>query len=99
MTHPMKVILWIHGETLKVVPVGNSKGVRLPIGVLRRYHVEEELELIEAPDGILLRPKRFDKLSFEESFREMANLGVQGSEIDEFDGTLGDGLETDNYTR
>ncbi|HEY0789735.1 MAG TPA: AbrB/MazE/SpoVT family DNA-binding domain-containing protein [Chthoniobacterales bacterium] len=86
-------------ETLKVVPVGNSKGIRLPSRVLRRYHVEDELEMVETPDGILLRPKLSEKLSFEDSFREMAALGAAGSEIDEFDATLGDGLENDDYAR
>jgi antitoxin MazE len=86
-------------ETLKVVSIGNSKGVRLPSAVLRRYHIEDELEMIETADGILLRPKLSAKLSFEESFEEMAALGAQGSEIDEFDGTLSDGLPHDDYER
>ena len=86
-------------EMLKVVPVGNSKGVRLPSAVLRRYKIEDELEMIETADGILLRPKLSGKLSFEESFAEMAALGAQGTEIDEFDGTLSDGIPDDDYGR
>jgi len=86
-------------ETLKVVSVGNSKGVRLPSAVLRRYRIEDELEMIEMADGILLRPKSSEKLSFEESFAEMAALGSEGTEIDEFDGTLSDGLPDDDYRR
>jgi len=86
-------------ETLKLVSIGNSKGVRLPSAVLRRYHIEEELEMIETPDGVLLRPKFSDKLSFEASFAEMAVLGSVGTEIEEFEGTLADCLPADDYTR
>ena len=81
-------------ETLKVVPVGNSKGVRLPSAVIRRYHIEDELEMVETADGILLRPKLSDMLSYEEAFAEMA---AEGTEIAEFDGTLADGLPDDDY--
>jgi hypothetical protein len=54
----------------------------------------------ETPDGILIRPQLSEKLSFEESFQEMAALGVLGTEIEEFEGTLADGLENDeqNYS-
>ena len=88
-------------ETLKVVPVGNSKGVRLPSTVLRHYHIEDELEMVETADGILLRPKSksSEKLSFEEAFGEMAALGAEGTEIDEFEATLSDGLPDDDYSR
>lgn len=83
-------------ETLKVVPVGNSKGVRLPSAVLRRYHLEDEIEMIETADGVLLRPKLSDMLTYEEAFAEMA---AEGTEIGEFDGTLADGLPRDDYSQ
>jgi antitoxin MazE len=88
-------------ETLKVVPVGNSKGVRLPSAVLRRYRIEDEVEMVETTDGILLRPKSrsSEKLSFEQAFAEMAALGTEGTEIEAFDATLSDGLPDDDYSR
>jgi hypothetical protein len=61
--------------------------------------VEDEREMIETADGILLRPKSSDKLSFEESFKEMAAFGSEGHELHEFDGTLEDGLQSDDYSR
>ena len=59
---------------LSVTRIGNSKGIRLPAEVLRRYRVQEVLLMEQRPDEIVLRPKRARraKLSWAETYRQMA---------------------------
>ena len=59
-------------STLKLVSIGNSKGVRLPAKIIRRYHFEGEMQMIEIPEGILLKAVAPQKLSFAEAVTEMA---------------------------
>jgi antitoxin MazE len=85
-------------ELLKIVAVGNSKGVRIPSAILRRQGIANEVECIETLDGVLLRPIRSQELSFEDAFAQMAKDQEALAEIREFEGTLGDGLEHDHYS-
>jgi antitoxin MazE len=86
-------------EILKVVPIGNSKGIRIPSSIIRRYRIRGKVELIETPEGLLLRPAGSDKLSFAESFREMAANSEAIAEARSLEGTLADGLEDDGFDR
>jgi antitoxin MazE len=83
-------------EILKIVPIGNSKGVRIPSAMLRRQGIVDEVECIETLDGVLLRPKKNQELSFEDAFAQMAKDREALAEIRELEGTLGDGLEQDD---
>ena len=75
---------------LKVVPIGNSRGVRLPKAVLDRYAIKGELVLEERADGLLLRNKSDKRLSWEDTFKEMAKEREDWSDLD---ATTGDGLD------
>lgn len=77
---------------VKVARIGNSRGVRIPADVLRRYAVGDTVILIESLDGILLRPKQQEgqKLSWAETARAMATGHEDWSE---WDGTESDGIE------
>ena len=59
---------------LIVTRVGNSRGVRLPAEVLRRYHIGDTLVMEQRPDEIALRPKRTrkEKLPWVETYQQMA---------------------------
>ncbi|HYM82509.1 MAG TPA: AbrB/MazE/SpoVT family DNA-binding domain-containing protein [Candidatus Limnocylindria bacterium] len=59
---------------LKVARIGNSRGVRLPAALLRRYRIGEIVLMEERSEGILLRPTgpAVEKLSWEDTAREMA---------------------------
>jgi|WetSurSiteA1Bulk_404760.scaffolds.fasta_scaffold32582_2 mRNA interferase MazF len=78
---------------LKVARIGNSRGVRLPAASLKRYAVADELIMEERADGILLRPKGpgVEKLSWEETAREMAGNAEDWSD---WDAHAGDGLDS-----
>ena len=59
---------------LKVTRIGNSRGVRLPAAVLRRYQIGETLTMELRPDEIALRVRRpkSRKLTWAETYQEMA---------------------------
>ena len=75
---------------LKVVPIGNSRGVRLPKAVLDKYAVKDELVLEERTEGLLLRNKRDKRLTWEDTFKEMAKEREDWSDLD---ATMADGLD------
>ena len=76
---------------IKLVPVGNSRGVRLPRELLRKYSIADTLVVEERSDGILLRGNRQDKVSLEQTFAEMAAAQEDWSDMD---GAQSDGLNT-----
>lgn len=77
---------------LKVVRIGNSRGVRLPAESLRRHGIGAAVVMEERVDGILLRPvgAAGAKLSWEETAEAMAAAGESWGD---FESTTGDGLE------
>jgi len=76
---------------LKVSRIGNSRGIRLPAQMLRKYHITDTVIAEEKSDEIVLRAGRASpkKLSWEETYREMAAANEDWSE---WDCTLADGL-------
>jgi len=60
---------------LTVTRVGNSKGVRLPAEVLRRYRIGDTLIMEQRADEIALRPKRTrnQKLTWAETYNQMVH--------------------------
>jgi len=78
---------------LKVVPIGNSRGVRLPKAVLDKYAIKDDLVLEERTEGLLLRNKRDKRLSWEDTFREMAKEREDWSDLD---ATMADGLDQES---
>ena len=67
---------------IKLVAVGNSRGLRLPRELLRKYSIADTLLVEERPDGILLRGNRLDKVSLEQTFTEMAAVQEDWSDMD-----------------
>src|SRR6187401_678519 len=56
-------------SVLKVSRIGNSRGIRLPAAMLRKYHITDTVIAEELTDEIVLRAGRNkpQKLSWEES--------------------------------
>lgn len=67
---------------LVVTRIGNSKGVRIPADVLRRYGVGDSLMMEQRPDEIVLRPKRTrnQKLTWAETYQQMAQTDEDWSD-------------------
>ncbi len=75
---------------LKVTRVGNSRGIRLPAAILRRYRIGDRILMEQRPDEIVLRPQREGKLSWAETAREMAAAREDWAE---WGVTTGDGTD------
>lgn len=78
---------------IKLISIGNSKGVRLPKKLLQKYGFNNSLLLEETDRGLLLRNKEDDKISWEDTFRAMAS---EKEDWDDFDTALLDGLEDED---
>ena len=58
---------------VKLITIGNPKGIRLPKKLIEKYRLTENLEIEEKPEGILIKPKKAEDLyTWEETFQEMA---------------------------
>ena len=79
---------------IKLVPIGNSKGVRIPKALLQKYDLNNSLLLEETERGLLLRKKDDSKLSWEDTYSAIAN---ENEDWGDFDITLLDGLEDEDF--
>lgn len=83
-----------HSLEFKVVPIGNSRGARLPKSVLDKYAIRDAVGVEQREEGLLLRSKRDRRLSWEETFKAMAHEREDWSDLD---GTLNDGLDKEAW--
>ena len=84
----------IRSKDTKLIPIGNSKGIRIPNILVRKYGFEEApLLLVETEQGLLLRKKEENKLSWEDTYKEIAG---ERENWEDFDITGLDGLEGDD---
>ena len=74
---------------LKLVRIGNSRGVRLPKAVIERYQIKDALVLEAREEGLLLRGTLDKRMTWEETFRDMAR---ENEDWGDFDSTVGDGI-------
>ena len=75
---------------IKLIAIGNSKGIRLPKVLLRKYGWSDSLVLQEMEEGIFLYSRQKDKLSWPDTYRAMAADDEDWSDLDE---TVADGLD------
>ena len=82
---------YMKSTQIKIVRIGNSRGVRLPAASLRRYHIGETVIMEERSEGILLRPTgpTVAKLSWQDTSIAMAASEENWSD---WDSTSDDGL-------
>jgi antitoxin MazE len=60
---------------VKIVKIGNSKGIRIPKVFLRQTGIEDEVNLEVEDNQIILKPsKRSIRKGWDNSFRKMAEL-------------------------
>ena len=82
----------VRTKDIKLVPIGNSRGIRIPKGLIQKYGFTQSVVLEETDRGILLRSKEDDKLSWTDTYKAMAK---EDEDWNDFDSTLLDGLEDD----
>jgi len=61
---------------IPIVPIGNSKGIRLGKTLLEKYNIKDTVELILEEDCIILKAKSKPRKGWEESFKLMAENGA-----------------------
>ena len=59
----------------KLVPIGNSKGVRLPKAVLEQCLLRDEVEMEVKGGQVILRAARRPRAGWETAFARMARRG------------------------
>lgn len=59
--------------TVKIITIGNSKGIRIPNNVLKSLEIDSEVDLIVNEDKkeLLLRPIRKTRQGWERAFKKM----------------------------
>ena len=60
---------------ISVIPIGNSKGIRLTKTILDKYNITDTVELILEKEFIILKPKTTSRIGWEESFKKMHEKG------------------------
>ena len=74
---------------LKIVQIGNSRGVRLPRENIERYALEDSIVLEVREETLVFRNKHDKRLSWEDTFKAMAR---EREDWSDFEGTVADGL-------
>jgi len=85
---------YTHTRDVKLVPIGNSKGIRISKSLLQKYGFGNSLLLEETERGLLLRKKGGSELSWEDTYKAMA---AEKEIWEDFDATLSDGLEGEGF--
>ena len=79
-----------HTREVKLIPIGNSKGIRLPKALLDKYGWSDRLTLEEMEESVVLRGEKTHNLSWEETYRAMA---TESEDWSDFDIAIADGLD------
>ena len=75
---------------LKLVPIGNSYGVRLSRPLLQKFGMEHSVIAEQRPEGLLLCGSSHSKATLEQTFTEMAAAQESWSDLD---ASTADGLD------
>ncbi len=79
-----------HTREVKIISIGNSKGIRLPKTLLDKYGWTDRLILEEMEESVVLRGEKTHNLSWEETYRAMA---AESEDWSDFDIAIADGLD------
>ncbi len=59
----------------RIVPIGNSQGVRIPKPILEQTGLCGEVEICAEKDAVVIRPACHPRADWGEAFRQMADRG------------------------
>lgn len=60
---------------ISIIPIGNSKGIRLNKTLLEKYNITDTVELILEKEYIILKPKASARTGWEKAFKKMHENG------------------------
>ena len=69
---------------VSVIPIGNSKGIRLSKILLEKYNITDKIELILEKGYIILKPKSEPRAGWETAFKKMHEDGDDNLLINDF---------------
>ena len=69
----------------RIIPIGNSKGIRLPKRLLVKYGFDETVVIRELDNGILLEKEGTSQLSWTETYQAMARSDEDWSDWTDLD--------------
>ena len=78
----------------KLIPIGNSKGVRIPASVIKACGLCDELEMHVENGVILLAPARHVREEWGAAFHKMATAGDDAPVIPE---AVGNDFDTEDW--
>ena len=58
---------------IKIISIGNSKGIRLPNKVLKLYNITDEVSLVLEKEHLLLKPVNNARAGWAEAFAQEAS--------------------------
>ncbi len=68
---------------ISIIPIGNSKGIRLSKTILEKYNITDKVELILEKGYIILKPKSEPRSGWETAFKKMHENGDDQLLIDD----------------
>jgi len=60
---------------IPIIPIGNSKGIRLSKTILEKYSIQDSLEIILEEDYIVLKPSTQAREGWDQAFQKMNEEG------------------------
>ena len=68
----------------RIVPIGNSRGLRIPKAILEQCRIEDEVELRTEGDRIIISPvKKSPRQGWDQAFKRMREVGEDRLLFDE----------------
>jgi len=59
----------------RLVRIGNSRGIRIPKGIIEQLHLPDEVELVVESDHFEVRAGKKPRAGWDEAFKSMAERG------------------------
>ena len=69
------VVIKFKTMDISVIPIGNSKGIRLSKTLLEKYNITDKVELILEKGYIILKPISEPRNGWEKAFKKMNEAG------------------------
>ena len=60
---------------ISVIPIGNSKGIRLTKTLLEKYNITDTVEIILEKGYFIIKPKKEPRKGWEKAFNKMNETG------------------------
>jgi antitoxin MazE len=60
---------------ISVIPIGNSKGIRLSKTLIEKYNITDTVEVVLEKGYIIIKPKKEPRKNWEKAFKKMHDSG------------------------